>query len=83
MRLAVVRTIIKAQGWAMQRVGVRLPKPAGSHGQLCLAVCRVGTSDRARVAVVPESSQPDDGMCTSNGAHPVMLGWDGLWQCPE
>ena len=40
-RLAYCLTVNKAQGQSLRYVGIHLPKPVFSHGQLCIAVSRV------------------------------------------
>ena len=44
-------TINKAQGQTLQRVGVYLPDPCFTHGQLYVAASRVGLPSRIRFAV--------------------------------
>lgn len=49
VRLAWAMTINKAQGQSLQRVGVSLPDPVFGHGQLYVALSRVGAFDRVHV----------------------------------
>ena len=44
-------TINKAQGQTLRRVGVFLPTPCFSHGQLYVAASRVGLPEHLRFAV--------------------------------
>ena len=51
MRVAFAMTINKAQGQTLQRVGVYLPEPCFTHGQLYVAASRVGLPAHLRFAV--------------------------------
>ena len=44
-------TINKAQGQTLRRVGIYLPTPCFSHGQLYVAASRVGLPEHLRFAV--------------------------------
>ena len=44
-------TIHKAQGQTLERVGVFLPSPCFSHGQLYVAASRVGHPDHMKFAI--------------------------------
>ena len=49
-------TINKSQGQTLQRVGVYLPEPCFSHGQLYVAASRVGLPTHIRFAVDPDAT---------------------------
>ena len=51
VRIAFAMTIHKAQGQTLARIGVFLPQPCFSHGQLYVAASRVGHPDHLRFAV--------------------------------
>ena len=51
VRVAFAMTINKAQGQTLKCVGVYLPQPVFSHGQLYVAASRVGLPSRIRFAV--------------------------------
>ena len=44
-------TINKAQGQTLERVGIYLPEPCFTHGQLYVAASRVGLPEHLRFAV--------------------------------
>ena len=54
IRTAFAMTINKAQGQTFQRVGIFLPRPCFSHGQLYVAMSRVGTPDAITILALPE-----------------------------
>jgi ATP-dependent DNA helicase PIF1 len=57
VRPAFAMTINKAQGQTFKRVGVFLPQPCFSHGQLYVAVSRVGDPDGVKImAITPPTS---------------------------
>jgi hypothetical protein len=51
VRVAFAMTINKAQGQTLRRVGVYLPSPCFTHGQLYVATSRVGLPEHLRFAV--------------------------------
>jgi hypothetical protein len=53
VRPAFAMTINKSQGQTLKKVGIYLPKPVFSHGQLYVAMSRVGTRDGVVVWVDP------------------------------
>ena len=67
-------TINKAQGQSLARVGVFLPTPVFSHGQLYVAYSRAGNSEHIRVLVTggekqgfrEESADAKEGVYTDN-----------------
>jgi hypothetical protein len=67
VRPAFAMTINKAQGQTLRMVGIYLPKPVFSHGQLYVALSRVGSAGGVRVLV------PDGWMdATQHGGGPGM-----------
>ncbi|CAI0541766.1 unnamed protein product [Linum tenue] len=64
VRLCYAMTINKSQGQTLQNVGVYLPKPVFSHGQLYVAVSRVRTPDGLRFLIMNEDGVPSN--CTRN-----------------
>ena len=61
LRPAFAMTINKAQGQTLQRAGLYLPSSVFSHGQLYVALSRVGAPDRMRILV--KNGQRDDDGC--------------------
>ena len=49
-------TIHKSQGQTLERVGIFLPSPCFSHGQLYVAASRVGHPDHIKFAVAPDEN---------------------------
>ena len=54
VRAAFVMTINKSQGQSLRSVGVYLPQPCFSHGQLYVACSRVGHPDHLCFALLPD-----------------------------
>ena len=57
VKLAWGMTINKAQGQTLARVGVYLPRPVFTHGQLYVALSRAGAPEFVRVLIVAGDSQ--------------------------
>ena len=58
MRLAFAMTINKAQGQTMQRMGLFLPTHVFSHGQLYVALSRVGSARQASLLALGGKHPP-------------------------
>jgi hypothetical protein len=82
IRLAYFITINKSQGQTMDNIGVYLPQPVFAHGQLYVALGRVGDAESIRVLVrddnVHQGRGPKfglpEGTYTSNVVYPEVLG---------
>ena len=57
IRLAFAMSIDKAQGQSLARVGIYLPSPCFSHGQVYVAFSRSGSRARVKVCVQSEAEQ--------------------------
>ena len=67
-------TINKSQGQTMQRVGLYLPQPVFSHGQLYVTFSRVGGPDQITVCVANGRFPGHDGVYTKNVVYRDILG---------
>ncbi len=63
---AFAMTINKAQGQALQHMGLYLPKPMFSRGQLYVALFRVGSSERVTICVVDGRHEGLEGVYTKD-----------------
>jgi ATP-dependent DNA helicase PIF1 len=53
IRLSFAMTVNKAQGQTIPNVGVYLPKPMFSHGQLYVALSRATARSNIKILVIP------------------------------
>lgn len=51
-------TINKSQGQSLQRIGVYLPSPVFSHGQLYVALSRATSPQSIKVLILDEDGKP-------------------------
>lgn len=58
VKLAFAMTINKSQGQTFEKVGIYLPRPCFSHGQLYVACSRVGSATGVTIMVVPGAHLP-------------------------
>lgn len=72
IRPAFAMTINKSQGQTFQRVGIYLPKPVFSHGQLYVGLSRVGEEAAVKL-LVPGLGKVDGSYYTSNVVYPEVL----------
>ena len=76
LRLAFAITVNKSQGQTFDRIGVYLPRPVFSHGQLYVAFSRVRSMSGLKIQVDPCLSQgesSDGEVYTQNIIYPEVL----------
>jgi hypothetical protein len=73
LRPAFAMTINNLQGQTLDRVGIYLPESVFSHGQLYVALSRVGSPDRATVMVKGGRRDGFEGVYTDNIVYKEIL----------
>ena len=69
VRIAFAMTINKAQGQTLKRMGLYLPQPVFGHGQLYVALSRVGAQEAVKVVVLNVKDQQGEMIPDSNKVH--------------
>uniref|UniRef100_A0A0L8H3D7 ATP-dependent DNA helicase n=2 Tax=Octopus bimaculoides TaxID=37653 RepID=A0A0L8H3D7_OCTBM len=60
VRLSYSMTINKAQGQTFDEVGIHLPQPCFTHGQLYAALSRARAMNSVRVKMIPQNESTQD-----------------------
>ena len=73
VRPAFAMTINKSQGQTFKSVGIYLPKPVFSHGQIYVSKSRVGDPEGVRVLVPGATKDNDGAIYTANVVYKEVL----------
>ncbi|KAG6702148.1 hypothetical protein I3842_07G019400 [Carya illinoinensis] len=73
IRLSFAMTINKSQGQTLDFVGIYLPQPVFSHGQLYVALSRAKTASTVRILLRPVSTERSEKNCTKNIVYTELL----------
>ena len=73
VRLCFAMTINKAQGQTLDFVGLYLPNPVFSHGQLYVALSRATNAESIKILVKPTNDDESTYDCTANIVYQELL----------
>ncbi|KAL7137613.1 hypothetical protein ABFS83_10G105100 [Erythranthe nasuta] len=77
IRLCFAMTINKAQGQTIPNIGVYLPQPVFSHGQLYVALSRGTSSSTTKVLIKPDTNNVREKRATKNVVYKEVLNAGG------
>ena len=75
VRLSFAMTINKSQGQTIPNVGIYLPEPVFSHGQLYVALSRGVSRATTRILAKPKKELDPTGQSTKNIVYKDVLNW--------
>lgn len=73
IRPCFATTINKAQGQTLTTIGIYLPEPVFSHGQLYVALSRATTAEKVQVHIKHSKNDPSNYCCTKNIVYKELL----------
>lgn len=65
-------TINKSQGQTLENIGIYLPQPVFSHGQLYVALSRVRSGEAINILINPSSNNKNETSYTRNVVNEVL-----------
>jgi ATP-dependent DNA helicase PIF1 len=75
LRLSFAMTINKSQGQTIPNVGIYLPEPVFSHGQLYVGLSRGVSRSTTRILAKPKDDLDATGKSTKNIVYRDVLNW--------
>src|ERR1700752_1711255 len=79
IKLSFAMTINKAQGQTILNMGLYLPKPVFTHGQLYVALSRVQSNDKIKVMVINGHIEEKEGIYTKNIVYRKIFDYEDVF----